>query len=412
MPNRLAVLLLCAFTLGCMDYDLADDDAAADDDVGVGDDDTLPDDDVTPPDDDDDADVLWDDDDTAVADDDDTVGDDDDVAPVLPTPCDNAPSALWVPATYTSIQAAINAATVGDMICVDPGTYYECIDFLGKDISVVGLGGAAATIIDGAGSAPAVTFTSGESPAALLQGFTVTHGWSSYDAGGFLLDQASPTLTQLIVEGNYADYEGGGFEMDESSPSLDRVIIRDNISGYQGGGMNLRYSSPRLSNVAFVGNVTDHGGGAIKISAASTLELTNAILTGNVDVGGAIVSMRHCDVFGNSPPEFDGMTSPVGANGNIADAPGLLDTSNPDPWLWDVHIDSTSTLVDAGDPTLTDPDGSVSDIGAYGGLGAEQWDLDWDAFTEWWLPGAYDPATSPNSDCDDRDEAVFPGSGC
>ncbi len=39
-------------------------------------------------------------------------------------------------------------------------------------------------------------------------------------------------------------------------------------------------------------------------------------------------------------------------------------------------------------------------------------DLDWDAHTEWWLPGAFDPATSPNSDCDDRDEAVYPGSGC
>jgi len=68
--------------------------------------------------------------------------------------------------------------------------------------------------------------------------------------------------------------------------------------------------------------------------------------------------------------------------------------------------------VDAGDPALHDPDGSPSDIGAFGGTDASNWDLDRDAWPSWWLPGDYDPITSPWKDCDDQDAAVYPGSGC
>jgi len=72
----------------------------------------------------------------------------------------------------------------------------------------------------------------------------------------------------------------------------------------------------------------------------------------------------------------------------------------------------SSLLFDAGDPALMDPDGSTSDIGAYGGPGAEFWDLDWDGYPEWWLPGPYDSVTSPRMDCDDGDDQVYPANGC
>ena len=68
--------------------------------------------------------------------------------------------------------------------------------------------------------------------------------------------------------------------------------------------------------------------------------------------------------------------------------------------------------VDAGDPSTQDPDGSPADIGIYGGAEASDWDIDQDGYFEWWLPGPYDPATSPGLDCDDRDAAMYPGTGC
>jgi len=119
------------------------------------------------------------------------------------------------------------------------------------------------------------------------------------------------------------------------------------------------------------------------------------------------------DVWGNTPDEFHGMADPTGQDGNVSVDPGFLDY---DPAAtaddWDLHLTLSSSLVDAGDPAILDPDGSRSDMGAYGGPYAASWDLDWDGYSEWWRPGAYDAATSANMDCDDRDDAVYPGSGC
>jgi len=96
-------------------------------------------------------------------------------------------------------------------------------------------------------------------------------------------------------------------------------------------------------------------------------------------------------------------------DGNISLEPLFTDTSPADPLEWDLHLDETSPLVDAGDPSITDPDGGTSDIGAFGGPGAEGWDLDGDDYDVWWLPGAY---PGGDWDCDDLDDAVYPGAGC
>lgn len=57
-----------------------------------------------------------------------------------------------------------------------------------------------------------------------------------------------------------------------------------------------------------------------------------------------------------------------------------------------------------------DPDGTQSDIGAYGGPGADKWDLDGDSYPGWFWPGTID--VPPNGfsrssyDADDQDLSV------
>lgn len=78
-------------------------------------------------------------------------------------------------------------------------------------------------------------------------------------------------------------------------------------------------------------------------------------------------------------------------NNDAAPPPGNLGTNVlADPGFNTAKIDceaqfrtpAGSPLVDAGDETLTDVDGSRSDIGAYGGPGAVVWDLDDDGSTD------------------------------
>ena len=76
----------------------------------------------------------------------------------------------------------------------------------------------------------------------------------------------------------------------------------------------------------------------------------------------------------------------------------------------DVHLDSQSPLVDAGDPAVLDPDHSRSDIGMYGGVGADLWDLDNDGAFDYFWPGGFseapDGVDTSSFDCDDLDPMV------
>ena len=455
---------------------------------------------------------------------------------------------LSVPTDLPTIQDAIDAAATGDVVCVEAGTYTELIDFAGKDLQVVGVDGAAATVIDAAGAGGVVTFTSGEGPGAVLQGFTLANGFAPR-GGGILILSASPTLTQLVVDTCQANNGGGGIYVEDSSgeltdveihactanqgggmtvvgsdtmileglrlydnnsllgggglhladsqalledvvvegcsdstyaagilvdgghPSLINVIIADNDAwfgagialdagdlelrnalvlgngGLYGGGIYQQLGAQATyDNVRFVGNTASFGaglylenntvatithctfagneamtqGGGIDMLPTASLTLLDTLFAynsssyggGALSSGGAIADVRYCDVWANTPDHYLGMPDPTGVQGNQAISPQLLDTSGPDVWTWDLHLDTTSPLIDAGDPALFDPDASPSDVGAYSGEFAGSYDLDGDQYPEWWLPGAYDPATSPSSDCADLDPLVYPGGGC
>src|SRR6516162_4154020 len=73
-------------------------------------------------------------------------------------------SQLLVPAGYSTIQSAIDAASAGDTVLVSPGTFYENLDFKGKAITVASAAGPQVTIIDGGLAGAVVNFRNGEGP--------------------------------------------------------------------------------------------------------------------------------------------------------------------------------------------------------------------------------------------------------
>ncbi len=425
-----------------------DDDTADDDDTSSDDDDSADDDDDTSDDDDDTSD-----------DDDDTSDDDDDTA----AGCD-----IHVPADHATIQAAISAAADYDVVCVAAGTYNENLDFLGKPIHVLGVDGPAATLVDAGGNGAVVSFHAGEGMDAVLEGFTLTGGWSML-GGGISVQSSSPVLQGLIVRDNAAE-DGGGLGIDDGDPFVEDVIfeandadsgggiavfsgnprmfnvvlvtntggeggamlfhqgsgevtgaiVAENSATARGGGVLVVQGSPLLTNMVIYGNRAETGGGIFL--ANSTLDVANLIVTENAanNQGGGVLNQNsypdfyYCDVWNNLPENYYGMTDPTGTSGNVSVDPVFQDLSAPDVLDYDFHLASASPLIDGGHTNFTDPDGSTSDPGAYGQAPAASWDLDRDGFQEWWMPGAYDFANYPalGWDCEDQDPGVYPGSGC
>jgi hypothetical protein len=116
--------------------------------------------------------------------------------------------------------------------------------------------------------------------------------------------------------------------------------------------------------------------------------------------------LAYGNVYGNDDGEYDGVSDPTGADGNLSEDPGFLvyDAATPST-LWDLHLATDSTLVDAGDPSLSEPDGSISDIGAFGGPGGISGysdDADGDGMPDGW-EDAHGLDSSLDDSADDLD---------
>jgi len=242
---------------------------------------------------------------------------------------------LTVPGDYPTIQGAIDAASSGAIIVVEPGTYRENIDFKGKAVSLVSNDPTdpdivAATVIDGVGRGSTVLFRSGETSKSVLSGFTIRGGSgtidsytiTSYDGeklsfrrrygGGILISgRSSPTITYNEITGNRVKKinsqdigVGGGIAiLDNSSPLIEYNNIEDNHAEGYGGGVAVWYlSSPVIRNNHIYGNYADQIGGGIMVAMMCSPELYgNYFLKNNSDRSGGlyIAHMSAAKVTGN-----------------------------------------------------------------------------------------------------------------
>ena len=190
---------------------------------------------------------------------------------------------ILVPQEFLSIQAAIDVVSDGDTILVSAGTYYEYINFDGKDIIILGED-RETTIIDGSQdySNVVVDFSNGESFAAVLSGFTISNGYSSWGGGIRCYDNSSPTLKNLTITNNSSLQGGGGIAIwQNSNPTLNDIIISGNSALNSGGGMYISHSDPILEHVVISDNTSEIWGGGIFINDSSNPILSHVTISGN-----------------------------------------------------------------------------------------------------------------------------------
>jgi hypothetical protein len=166
---------------------------------------------------------------------------------------------------FYTIQEGIDASSNSDTIFVYPGTYFENIDFIGKDITVASLllttGNESyidSTIIDGNQNGSVVTFENDETNNAVLMGFTIQHGSGNQTSvynnwgGGIFINFSSPSLKYLMIKNNSAK-SGGGISFSSTDAYLEAVTLKENHAYRSGGGILIfrLAPDPLYSNITF-----------------------------------------------------------------------------------------------------------------------------------------------------------------
>ena len=253
--------------------------------------------------------------------------------------------------------------------------------------------------------------------------------------GGLRVGADDLWLANSVFSGNMAtggEGTGGGLFAccSENSGQLENVLFVLNSAAHRGGGVYLDAVVYTLLNVAIVDNRAPSAGGfghyhqGYGEAPAELIGVDLSFNEANDDGGGEAVAgwtvgeapiFVACNLYdGGDESLVVGQDDPLGTNGNISADPLYLDVSGADPLSWDLHLDESSPLIDAGSEEILDPDGDPGDIGIFGGPNAASWDLDGDGAPAWYQPGSYDAGSYPGLglDCDDQDATVGPESGC
>ena len=308
---------------------------------------------------------------------------------------------IHVPGDQPTIQAGIDNAINGDTVLVAPGTYFENINFKGKNIVVAShyvidgdLSHINNTIIDGdnpttTDTASCVMFFSGEDTTAVLCGFTLTHGtgthwidpqlpgYTWHSGGGIFIFQSSPTIKNNYIIDNHVDdntgvsgASGGGVCMYDGNPTIINNIIKNNTALY-GAGVVIDYSGCVFKNniVAQNSGGQNYGVGGFWIIGNGTEAIiieNNTIVDNKSELkGGAMylwstqLTARNNIIWGNTQSTGNPIFLYDGANAEITYTDiegGYTGEGNTDlpPQFTDTNfiLVSTSPCIDAGNPNV------------------------------------------------------------
>jgi len=236
----------------------------------------------------------------------------------------------------------------------------------------------------------------------------ILHNTAGGDGGAVHYEGVGVAEMQGVTyAGNSAGGNGGAIALDNvGRQTMGGVRLYDNVAAGNGGAIYLTSSCEVTGgNITAVGNSATSGGfeyqetlcpnGVSYNDSWSSSVIAYNVGTaagegGVVSVLGDDINRTFSDWYGNGT-DFVGVDDVIGSDGNVAVEPAFIRYAPALPWgKWDLHLQSTSALFEAGDPHYLDADGSRIDMGGYSGdYGEYDWytDADGDGLPDGWERG-------------------------
>jgi len=205
-----------------------------------------------------------------------------------------------------SIQALIDTATDGDTILVEPGTYFERINYWGKAVVVKSIAGPDSTVIDGEQKGSVITFSGCSDTFSVLDGFTVRNGrgtaYQGQRRGGGIYAEVSHEVTSACkllncaIEDNKAGTSlgpgyGGGIYVFNGAFVMRDCTVKDNFATSAAGGLSLARVSGHICNNKILSNqatgthysqyYSGGDGGGMFLHNCDSLLVENNLIKGN-----------------------------------------------------------------------------------------------------------------------------------
>lgn len=301
-----------------------------------------------------------------------------------------------VPASYSTIGAALAASAPGDTVLVAAGTYSpssgESFPLVMSTNSVSLLGaGMSLSILDAAGTAGVVHHTA--AVGGRVADFTITGGLA-VDGAGIRLNAGNAAIDHNLLVENGAELRGSGIFADPAggpaiAPWIHHNVVWSNFDTNDADATDPHgvYLSGQTTGIVEHNLVArSDGNGMLTFSGATptirhNIFLENGVATptprgrGICWTSGTPARISHNLFFANVLaavlwPAGGGNLTGALANavsptdlvfGNLDGNPLLVDADGGD-----YHLQSASPAIDAGDPTLPfDPDGTIADLGPF-----------------------------------------------
>ena len=166
------------------------------------------------------------------------------------------------------------------------------------------------------------------------------------------------TIKNCLITKNTAIVAGGIYSSGSSVDISNCIFLHNNSEEI----VSFLASEVVVTNSTFYDTESEENRLAVDNTFANPV-IINSIFFGedrrdNIEIAG----------FDVTTVNYSNTTQDIVGDGNINADPMFVDPENAD-----FRLKARSPSIDAGDPTIFDPDGSRSDMGAYGGPGAADW---------------------------------------